>query len=82
MSETQTPPTAWMWATDSGVNGLELDAKAGLLRWYDAIGCACNDSTFDQSLTDFAERGVPGGFHQLPPDVLQEISTAVATLQP
>ena len=79
----QSPTIAWMWLTDSGINALRIDTDRRLLRWYDEIGCACNDNdpSFAQPLADFLQQGAPGLIAAGPHDVMAEIEESVQLLQ-
>lgn len=68
--------TSWMWRDGEEVNGLQLDLDDQKLLWFDGIGCACGDSTAEQSFADFLAGG-PRGFNP-PEDVLSEVRAVVA----
>lgn len=67
--------TSWMWLSGGGINGLNVDKQRRLLRWYDEIGCACNDDdwAFEQPAREFLEKGAPGHIVNVPDDVMTEI---------
>lgn len=72
--------TSWMWPVDDGINALRLDLDRALLRWYDAIGCACDDSTVDQPISDYLTDGVPSQMAPPPDDVSAELQQTIAAL--
>lgn len=72
---------SWIWPSSDGVNGVRIDPDKKLLHWYDAVGCACDDSTADQSLIDYQRHGVPGLIELPPTDVQAEIEQTLATLK-
>ncbi|HSH01465.1 MAG TPA: hypothetical protein VLL52_03030 [Anaerolineae bacterium] len=65
--------STWMWATDNGVHGLDFDPQENILRWYDSIGCACGDTTAQQTPTQYRQKGIPGGILFVPDDILAEL---------
>lgn len=74
---TNSPNTAWMWATDDGgVNGATLDQIQGRVLWFaDAGACACGDSSAVQSFEQFVQKGAY--LDSIPADVLAEMRYAV-----
>lgn len=77
-------PSAWMWAEDGNVYGLSIDLETRTLRWFANAGCLCDhdDSTVDQTPTDFLARGVPGAVAEPPDGVLAEIAEAARRIVP
>jgi len=67
--------TSWIWAHEGGMQGANLDLDAGLLRWYDNPGCACDDDFDEQPFDDFLRNG-PIYIHP-PEDVLEEMRAAL-----
>lgn len=59
------------------MNGLKLNTDRVLLEWYDSFGCACGDSTAEQTPADFRNKGAYLG---LPDDIKAELETALAAL--
>lgn len=74
------PTLSWIWSTNNCVNGLRIDTDAQLLRWYDSFGCACDDSTVDQPITDYKQSGVPSVMMIPPDDVLGEIEETIESV--
>lgn len=76
--------TAWIWATDRGVNGLVIDTDTHMLHWYDeagcSSGCSCGGTCADQTLEEYLAKGTPGGVSQPPADVEQELMQTVETM--
>ncbi|MDX1994679.1 MAG: hypothetical protein SF029_20010 [bacterium] len=70
--------TSWMWKDGEELNGLKLNRDTGRLEWYDGVGCACGDSTAEQTVEQFRSRGP--AFGNPPADVLEELETAITTL--
>lgn len=70
--------TSWMWSAGTGVNGVRIDLDEAHLEWYDAVGCACGDSTMEQSYAKFQAEGPALG--NPPEDVLMELQTAISLL--
>lgn len=70
--------TAWMWADDVELRGLEFDPDLKRLAWFDQAGCHCGDPTAYQSVEEFTEKGVPGWIGDLPTDVAQELADSIA----
>ena len=64
-----------MWQTDDGVNGLVIELESGILKWYDEIGCACDDEdmSIEQTMRAFQSDGIPAGIRTVPDDILLEI---------
>jgi hypothetical protein len=75
------PTTSWMWPTDDGdVNGATIDTIKARIHWFDnGIGCACGDSTAEQTYADFRKKGPAIG--SIPGDVLAEIQTSIQVLE-
>lgn len=75
----ETPKTTtWMWEAGTSINGVRIDLHDAQLEWYDEVGCACGDSTVEQSYADFQADGPALG--NLPEDVLTELQNAVNLL--
>lgn len=75
--------TAWMWPVEnSEPTGAVIDPEAGLLRWYDQVGCFCGDdeSFVQQPLESFLANGVPGRIAEPPSEILAEIRQAAQQL--
>lgn len=75
--------TAWMWPVENREpTGAVIDAEAGLLRWYDQVGCFCGDdeSTIEQPLESFLAGGVPSRMAEPPAEILEEIRQAAQQL--
>lgn len=70
--------TSWLWPAGDGVNGLQVDAQKKLLKWFDAVGCACGDSTAEQSIVDFRSSGP--AFPAPPEDVLAELEETLRAI--
>ncbi|MCI0714589.1 MAG: hypothetical protein L0154_30825 [Chloroflexi bacterium] len=71
--------TAWIWAYHDGTSGMTIDIEKQRLEWFVEIGCACGDSSLDQSYAEFLQRGAPVG--GVPDDILSEIEYAVRQLK-
>lgn len=71
------PTTSWLWRAGEGMNGLTLNVGERTLEWYDSIGCACGDSTAEQSTEEFRKKGPYLG---LPEDIRAELETTLTTL--
>ncbi len=71
--------TAWMWRAGQGINALKLDVEQRRLRWFDEVGCACGDSSAEQTVAEYRQRGAPG--FTPPEDVLAEIDEALRVLE-
>lgn len=72
----QKPISSWMWATNSGdTNGVTIDLNLQMIYWFDAVGCACASSTFDQPIDDYRANGSPLG--ALPEDVIADIDVVL-----
>lgn len=73
---------SWMWPVDNGINALRIDPDRQLMRWYDAIGCACGmeDSAAEQSIGDYLQTGVPSRLDPPPQDVQDEIVTTLTAM--
>ena len=72
MNEKQLP-SSWIWLADEKIYGLDVDIEAGVLHWYDQIGCSCEDSMADQTVAHFRQRGVLPIVPELPSDILAEL---------
>jgi hypothetical protein len=57
---------------------MTIDVDKQRLEWFAEIGCACGDSSFDQSYAEFLTRGAP--VDGVPADVLSDIEDAVRQL--
>lgn len=66
-------PSSWIWVANEKIYGLNVDIETGVLHWYDQIGCSCEDSTADQTVTDFQQQGVLPIVPELPSDILAEL---------
>lgn len=75
---TQKIKTAWMWAEDVELRGLEFDPDKKRLAWFDQAGCHCGDATDYQSLESYRTDGVPGWIGDLPADVASELDESIA----
>jgi hypothetical protein len=75
------PTTSWMWPTDDGdVNGATIDTISQRIHWFDSgLGCACGDSTAEQTYAEFRAKGPAVG--TIPDDVLAEIHASIAALE-
>ena len=64
--------TAWMWhdPATNGVSGAIVELDDQIIRWLDQPGCACGDSSQEQSIQDFLAKGAIG---YVPDDVLAEM---------
>lgn len=71
--------TSWIWKSGADVNALKLDLENNRLEWFDAVGCACGDSTLSQTFGDFAERGP--AFSGVPDDIMAEILVSLRALR-
>lgn len=74
--------TAWMWPVDDGINALRIDVDGKILKWYDAIGCACSDDDLSmaQTISEFQTNGAPNNVQFVPADVLDEINETLKLL--
>lgn len=71
--------TAWMWPTEDGDTlGITIDLRTRVVHWYEGLGCACDDSSFAQTLHEYQAKGSPLG--TLPDDVQAELDATVAAL--
>jgi hypothetical protein len=70
-------PTArsWMWEFDGGVEGADLDLDSRTVNFFRGLGCACDDSPYEQTFEDFLKRGAV--WVDPPPEVEQEMRAAV-----
>jgi hypothetical protein len=67
--------TAWNWLLADDIRALIVDVDAGMLNWFDQIGCHCTDEDFfSQSLLDFQREGPPAFIGPLPDDVAAELA--------
>jgi hypothetical protein len=75
------PTTSWMWPTDDGdVNGATIDSIDRVIHWFDSgIGCACGDSTIEQSYAEYRQKGAPLAL--VPEAVQAEIRMSLDTLE-
>ncbi len=71
----------WSWETETSEWGVELDARAGLLRWWGADkprpgvpAYAQGGGGFDQPVADLLATGQPP--YACPPEVLAEVLAA------
>ena len=64
--------TRWIWQDEFTIHvrGVIVDLDDQLIQWFDEPGCACTDSTHEQSITDFLENGEQ---QPVPADVLEEM---------
>ena len=77
---TETPlTTSWLWKDGEELNGLKINQEKKKLEWFDGVGCACGDSTAEQTVAEFRQRGA--AFGNPPEDVLAELETALSTLK-
>ncbi len=74
--------TSWMWPIDDGINALRIDIDRKMMKWYDAIGCACSDDDLSivQTIVEFQTSGAPNNIQLIPDDVLEEINSTLNTL--
>ncbi len=74
--------TSWMWPIDGGINALRIDVDRKLLKWSDAIGCACSDDDLSiaQTIAEFQTGGAPPNIQLIPDDVLEEINSTLQIL--
>lgn len=71
--------TSWIWKAGEDVNGLKIDQENRRLEWFDAVGCACGDSTLTQTFADFVQRGP--AFGSLPDDILAELNASLSAMR-
>jgi hypothetical protein len=71
-------PRQWRWETESSEWGVDLDAPAGLLRWWGADkpragvpAYAQGGGGVDQPIADLLSTGQPP--YACPPDILEEV---------
>lgn len=73
--------TAWMWLDGYETRGLAIDPEAGLLEWYDVVGCHCADEEFvRQNIESYRKDGAPPYVGPLPEDTAAEIEETLAQL--
>ena len=75
--------TSWMWRSDDEVYGLFIDLESGILKWYDEIGCACEDEdmSIEQTAVSFQNSGIPAGIRFVPDDILLEIEQTLSKVE-
>jgi len=69
---------SWMWRVDESIHALKINTDRQRLEWFDEIGCACGDSTAEQTFAEFAARGA--ALSGVPDDVLAELRDSLAAL--
>ncbi len=69
---------SWMWRVGEGIHALKINPDRQHLEWFDEIGCACGDSTVEQTFAEFAARGA--ALSDVPDDVLAELRASLAAL--
>jgi hypothetical protein len=70
-------PSVWLWADENGgTQGVTVDYPHGKLLWYDNPGCACGDSTHEQTIADFLQKGAR--YAEPPDDIVAEMRAALA----
>ena len=74
--------TSWMWPVDDGINALRIDTDKKIMKWYDAIGCACSDDDLSiaQTVAEFQMSGAPSNIVVIPEDVMEEINGTLGQL--
>lgn len=70
---------SWMWRDGESINALKINTDRRRLEWFDEIGCACGDSTAEQSFADFAAHGAK--LSGVPDDVLSELRQSLNALE-
>jgi len=79
---TQKMTTSWTWLDNGEIRALNLDVAAGVLRWYDQIGCHCADDDYwPQTVSDFRQNGNPPLIGDLPEDVSAELGETLALIE-
>ena len=74
--------TAWNWLLDEDIPALIVDVDAGMLNWFDQVGCHCTDEDFlSQSLIDFQREGPPAMIGPLPEDVAEELAQSLRLIK-
>lgn len=73
------PATSWMWRDeDGGVQGADLNLEQRVVRWYEAMACACEDNKLEQTFEDYLRRGA---HYADPPQAIEdEIRASVLAL--
>lgn len=72
--------TSWIWHDEGsgGVHGAQIDPDKRMVYWFDQPGCACEDTPFNQTITDFLARGAR--YFSPPADVLEGMAATAKAL--